>query len=441
MTIKKEQKIKMGTNYLQFYQDLRMCFRAKDDRAYTRKNATTSADEISSNLDLLIDKWTTLDSTTIDAIGRLQVEHMVCLSDLPVGGGSHRNEGIHKQLNGFCPEATSLSIELAIAMLTVFFIKHNRKIDKNPLPLVSMSTQSMDMIIEAGCLIGFGLVPTTKVVIFPEVSSEKEPRMDTYENIAKNIKNLVDVQDSLNHLQNSPFEALNVLLCCPLKKLESAANECDSFINDLLRDFNVVLTGNTSKHFEESVISQFLFETNSEDLKMEIFENQSIQSSDDLYTWLTEKLQQKTPQKVANFLKSVIIVLIDNIKHPIQTITPVCIRNKKALIVCMKNEEFFCTKQKSAAETVASPVTKCTCGKGKNDGTKYCVTSSCPCFLNGCSKQCKCLQCGNPNGTRKKRPINGCRCGGGALAGTPTLTCGPTTKCPCSTSGYGCIAK
>ena len=52
-----------------------------------------------------------------------------CLSKIPPGGGTERNEGLHKLLNrSMISGATTLSVQLATALLTLLFYHHNIKI-------------------------------------------------------------------------------------------------------------------------------------------------------------------------------------------------------------------------------------------------------------------------------------------------------------------------
>ena len=52
-----------------------------------------------------------------------------CLADIPPGCGTERNEGLHRLLNrSMISGATRISVELTIALLTILFYHHNKKI-------------------------------------------------------------------------------------------------------------------------------------------------------------------------------------------------------------------------------------------------------------------------------------------------------------------------
>ena len=52
-----------------------------------------------------------------------------CLQEIPPGCGTERNEGLHRLLNrSIISGATTLSVQLAIALLTLLFYHHNLKI-------------------------------------------------------------------------------------------------------------------------------------------------------------------------------------------------------------------------------------------------------------------------------------------------------------------------
>ena len=70
-------------------------------------------------------------SDTLRAIERLK-EHIRsgCLSDIPPGGGTNRNERFHHHINSVC-NSSKMGILLAYALLTVVMYSHNSSVTKH----------------------------------------------------------------------------------------------------------------------------------------------------------------------------------------------------------------------------------------------------------------------------------------------------------------------
>lgn len=112
-------------------------FRDDSDQGKTRLKNTPSKEKIERNLNSFMDRWSNipqspLTNATFTEVTNLR-QHIQkgCLSDIPPGCGTERNEGLRRLLNrSLITGATRISVELAIALLTILFYHHNRKISE-----------------------------------------------------------------------------------------------------------------------------------------------------------------------------------------------------------------------------------------------------------------------------------------------------------------------
>lgn len=122
----------------QFAKEFGLIFRHDDDVGEQRLKSTPSASKINENLDKLVERWssgagTCMTHDTFKQINNLR-EHIKkgCLSDIPPGIGTEKNEQLHRLLNrSLLSGATRITIELAVALLTVLFSHHSKKISSN----------------------------------------------------------------------------------------------------------------------------------------------------------------------------------------------------------------------------------------------------------------------------------------------------------------------
>jgi len=119
----------------QFLKELRMVFRSEGDCGDKRLFPTPSSQKLIENLDKFIAKWQQNDKTTTlfkpetaSALERLR-KHMQfgCLSDIPVGAGTNRNERLHQHLKSYF-NRSKIGILLAYALLSVILHAHNTSI-------------------------------------------------------------------------------------------------------------------------------------------------------------------------------------------------------------------------------------------------------------------------------------------------------------------------
>lgn len=116
----------------QLLKDLRLCFRNPSDVGVNRKEATPSAKITEDNIQQFITKWKDeeVESTKIcpekahDEVRKLLVHvKLECLSDIPPGIGTNRNERLHRKIRKWLKQGR-IGVSLAVALLTTIFYNH-----------------------------------------------------------------------------------------------------------------------------------------------------------------------------------------------------------------------------------------------------------------------------------------------------------------------------
>ena len=139
-------------------------FRQNDDQGDTRIKSTPGKDVIGKNLESFLQRWVNVPSSPITSSTLTEIESLRnhtskgCLSDLPPGYGTEKNEYLHRLLNrSLITGATTISVEIAIALLTVFFYYHNQKI--------TSSTHSCNKRITPPVPIEAGKIQVKKIIL------------------------------------------------------------------------------------------------------------------------------------------------------------------------------------------------------------------------------------------------------------------------------------
>ena len=110
-------------------------FRDDDDQGEKRLKSTVYKEKMEKNLNSFIERWSNVLFSPLTEATFIEIENLRkhiqkgCLSEIPPGCGTERNEGLHRLLNrSMISGATTLSVQLAIALLTLLFYHHNQKI-------------------------------------------------------------------------------------------------------------------------------------------------------------------------------------------------------------------------------------------------------------------------------------------------------------------------
>ena len=135
-------------------QDFRLVFRATGDNGLHRTVETPKPDAITSNLENFVSKWSSisfngipiLNDPAMKEISNLRIHiNRGCLSSIPTGFGTNRNENLHRSLNKRLSGHT-LGVELAVALLGTFFHMWNsrRRGDKTHSPATQFMLSRME---------------------------------------------------------------------------------------------------------------------------------------------------------------------------------------------------------------------------------------------------------------------------------------------------------
>ena len=96
---------------------------------------TACKEKMEKNLNSFIERCSNVPYSPLTEATFIEIENLRkhiqkgCLSEIPPGCGTERNEGLHRLLNrSMISGATTLSVQLAMALLTLLFYHHNQKI-------------------------------------------------------------------------------------------------------------------------------------------------------------------------------------------------------------------------------------------------------------------------------------------------------------------------
>ena len=110
--------------------DFVQIFRQNDDQ----DKSTLDKETVGRNLDRFLERWVDIPSNPLTKPTIAEIEnlhnniHKGCLSNIPPGYRTERNEQLHRLLNrSLISGATRISIELATALLRIIFYYHNKK--------------------------------------------------------------------------------------------------------------------------------------------------------------------------------------------------------------------------------------------------------------------------------------------------------------------------
>ena len=115
--------------------DLRLIFRQPDDLGYKRLKNTPNPVKIIDNLNKFIKKWSycdtngwvVLNENVLKEAKNLEIHiNKGCLSDIPPGFGTNRNERLHRHIKPHFSR-TRLGLPMALALMTVLLYQYNCK--------------------------------------------------------------------------------------------------------------------------------------------------------------------------------------------------------------------------------------------------------------------------------------------------------------------------
>jgi hypothetical protein len=466
-----------------FIREVRLIIRQEHDQGEKRKLETASADMIQNNISQLLDRWSgKLKTEIIKELKALRDKHSVCLSGVPPGVGTHRNEQLHSKINAFHHSIKNMSLQMEIALVETLLYRHNQKID--PVIDISLFMKMQKIILQRPPSLqfqdGLGILTSNIIVAIQSEDCEDigEPNVASAKNLVSVLQNIVP--RSLN------YKGIEMLCCCPfqsnsfnLSKSEIRMDEeqkMKQFIFDLgMETFsestnwmeaiqesaghaqtikgNVLFQEYANLVFSNSwelLVSQQLSKMNGH-----FIQYFSGQEEATLYqkrflenTVLSHDTIECTFQLCSNILKSVIIILSSS-SNPVQTVYPMTeiVNGYPLVIASLSGASMFLSVRQTICDVPSASVNSdsmryenaniCTCGKGRSSDTPSCsLNSRCPCIKSKQScANCKCINCCNTFGVRyatEKQKTKSCRCGAGAKAESNSYCI--SSRCVC----YAC---
>ena len=122
----------------QFAKEFGLIFRENDDLGEQRLRSTPCERTIEKNLDGFLKKWKSSSNTCLTEESLKQIDALKvhikkgCLSGIPPGFGTEKNEQLHRLLNrSLLSGATRINIELAVALISVLFYYHSKRVASN----------------------------------------------------------------------------------------------------------------------------------------------------------------------------------------------------------------------------------------------------------------------------------------------------------------------
>lgn len=118
--------------------ELRLCFRRSSDIGHVRKEKTPTPEELENNFHNFMKKWQTevidginvLPPTAVNEINNV-LNHVRsgCLSDIPQGIGTNRNERLHRKMRKWIHK-NRIGVSYAVAVLFLMFYVHMERKEK-----------------------------------------------------------------------------------------------------------------------------------------------------------------------------------------------------------------------------------------------------------------------------------------------------------------------
>ncbi len=403
----------------QFFFDVRMLLRQEGDRGETRQLETASDTHIAGNLDKFVQKWRgTVKPATITQATKLKC-HSKCLSGIPPGAGTHRNECLHSKLSRLIHGRSVVSLEVLTSILLPFLIIHNRNIEKKCTPIVSKCMKEMDKgISDIQDFTNLGII--SSVIQKEEEVHQREDSDIDFDLISCNVKRLFSVCEAFG---NGGYEPLEILLSSSMDQNLKPSWERQQ-LQQNLEDIGYNHTHEDIFSSEFGVVQHF-FKNGHKTLP-------SLQS----------KCNQ-TCNDLSDEFGCVIVKVTPHLHCPYQCFVPKRLVESEPVVIAQRAPKEFQLASKTPARKVitaesVADTSQCSC----RSADEACSSNRCPCCSSECgctSCKCKTQNCMNPFGRRQPSTNSQeCRCGKGASS--RAVSC-DWRKCPCFSSSQGCSDK
>ena len=369
----------------QFSHDVKFIVRKKNDRYNERTMPTASPDVILENIQELKKTWISslTKETEADKKLRKEIDNLSkhakagCMSDIPVSMGTHLNENIHRQFSAFLNDRRSLSLEMFIALFTVFALKHNRKITKNPLPIISKPIASETY---GKCSFdGYGLIhEDANDATANEVESQESLEILV---LLNNVMKLEIVCQNF-HLLNKTRLPEFILACCPWqgKTLPCSYDLLEKYCLDFSR--NVIEEKMSFMKAVEKMCKINATKDYLEKVAQDKSGNKTNSIQDILEAHKCDYSSSKSVALMCDALGVVLIVITGNVVCPIQCMVPSKVLSESPLILAAGEDGFHLTMISSTIATsgLASKWKRCRCvGSCTKDTNCSCFNAKVSC--------------------------------------------------------------
>lgn len=124
---------KKHRHYYSCMKQLKLMFRDDGDVQEIRIRDTPAPEQILRNIDSFIESWSVPHSDILTQKALKEIDNLKghirkgCLSHIPPGMGTNRNEALHKNINPFFSKPR-MSVHMAYALLTLLFYFHNERV-------------------------------------------------------------------------------------------------------------------------------------------------------------------------------------------------------------------------------------------------------------------------------------------------------------------------
>ena len=478
-----------------FNEQLKMSVRKDGDGGDKRAQSTASARKITESLETLKQQWQDIiPERAVKAIKNLLVHSKGgCLSNIPCGGGTGRNECFHRHLRKFMGGRPSLGAETLLALLHTFIYSWNARLSGETHISMAAKAASYKPADKESGQWAFGL--PFRGAPKPEDSScdpDYDPQdileiVDTTESLAAMSKHVLcgslpltaediilrsnyealPLQPSTSNDHEEYFKIDKILEGMKLKRMSTEEGGHNLFkaiatqlsILESSDQYGVFLkqTGLASKE-NPLMVAKCLKEF----IKKELMSNNkeykpqgtNIRSYRAMVSELVEEEEYSAERAdmlfraLANVLRTYAVLITSSPTCPIMFVRP----TKSALSMCPINLVYLSHARQFAGVVPGveqpdnMPKTKlkqkrCNCGRKNTTG---CISHSCSCYAKGIScdiaPQCWCKNCANKHGQRGASVgLNTeCNCGKNLKSRPTEVQICSTTRCCCFLANKPC---
>ena len=243
--------------------DFIQIFRDNNDLGETRTKHTPSEEQIEKNLNSFHNRWINVPSSPLTSATQTELENLRqhirkgCLSCIPPGCGTERNEQLHRLLNrSMITGASIISVELAIALLTVIFYQHNKKISA----LKHECNSKVKPVAPVETCINDDNLHRASFCTVKNVADNTTPSQYTESNQLTHESPMVVIADNVEDLFQESIAASILTVMCNLQELidNIGSKNCDRSFNALdiihLINMSAILTMEENSEIDDPKI-------------------------------------------------------------------------------------------------------------------------------------------------------------------------------------------